>query len=260
MKIVKHKKGQFIIFATLIIAVMIISIGTIMYSTVTYFKHERWQEYLMVIDNIELGSRRVVELSLANYTILNGTNNQILVNNLNNWRTNLTKAYPAFGVALTYSAANGSHYAYGVNASYSFGLARLWYNETSFSAANAAFTLNLTSAGLTGYKFMATSFFRIRILNATNDDGTTLIILTADVEELTPLLNLQKNKFEVQVNGETISSANWTLKSARWSDEWGSFVYEIRCTSEMPLPPSYSVQVIAWDTRDIKVIANSTVT
>ena len=85
MKIVKHKKGQFIIFATLIIAIMIISIGTIMYSTVTYFKHERWQEYLMVIDNVELGSRRVVELSLANYTMLNGTNNQTLVNNLNNW-------------------------------------------------------------------------------------------------------------------------------------------------------------------------------
>lgn len=119
MKIVKHKKGQFIIFATLIIAIMIISIGTIMYSTITYFKHERWQEYLMVIDNIELGSRRVVELSLANYTMLNGTNNQILINNLNNWRTNLTNVYPGFGVALTYSPPDQGYKAYFHTNSYS---------------------------------------------------------------------------------------------------------------------------------------------
>jgi len=257
MKIVKHKKGQFIIFATLIIAIMIISIGTVMYSTVTYFKHERWQEYLMVIDNIELGSRRVVELSLANYTVFNGTNNQTLVNNLNNWRTNLINAYPGFGVALTYSAANGSHYAYGVNIVYSFGLARLWNNETSFSAANATFNLNMTSVGLVGYKFLVSTFLKVRIFNAnwssTNND---LVIYSAVYEEgLIPITNLDKSDFSIKdANNSTIPISS----SSRVYDITYGPIYSIYCANVTTNP--LSVQVTAIDARNISVIANSTVT
>jgi hypothetical protein len=255
MKIVKHKKGQFIIFATLIIAVMIISIGTIMYSTVTYFKHERWQEYLMVIDNIELGSRRVVELSLANYTILNGTNNQILVNNLNNWRTNLTKAYPGFGVALTYSAANGSYYAYDLNIDYSSGLACLWNNETSFSAANATFNLNITSVGLVGYKFLTSTLLKVRIFNATWSSNDLVIYLAVYEEGPTPVTNLDKTKFSIKdANNNTIPISS----SSRVYDVSYGPIYRIYCTNVNTNPLSAQVTVI--DARNIKVIANSTVT
>ncbi len=257
MKIVKHKKGQFIIFATLIIAIMIISIGMMMYSTVTYFKQERWQEYLMVIDNVELGSRRVVELSLANYTMFNGTNNQTLINNLNNWRTNLTKAYPGFGVALTYSAANGLHYAYGVNINYSYGLARLWYNETSFSAANVTFNLNMTSVGLVGYKFLVSTFLKVRIFNAnwssTNND---LVIYSAiHKEDATPITNLDKSDFSIKdANNNTIP----ILSSNRVYDMTYGPIYRIYCANITTNPSSVQVTVI--DARNIKVIANSTVT
>lgn len=257
MKIVKHKKGQFIIFATLIIAVMIISIGTIMYSTITYFKHERWQEYLMVIDNTELGSRRVVELSLANYTILNGTNNQILVNNLNNWRTNLTKAYPGFGVALTYSAANSAHYAYGVNISYSFGLARLWHNETSFSAANATFNFNITSVGLVGYKFFTSMLLKVSIFNATwSSTNNDLVIYSAVYEEgPTSITNLGKTDFSIKdANNNTIHISS----SSRVYDVSYGPIYRIYCANVTTNPLSAQVTVI--DARNIKVIASSTVT
>jgi len=255
MKIVKHKKGQFIIFATLIIAVMIISIGTIMYSTVTYFKHERWQEYLMVIDNIELGSRRVVELSLANYTILNGTNNQILVNNLNNWRTNLTKAYPGFGVALTYSAANGSYYAYGLNIDYSSGLARLWNNETSFSVANVTFNLNVTSVGLTGYRFLVSTLLKVRVFNATWSSNDLVIYSAVYEEGLTPITNLGKTDFSIKdANNNTIPISS----SSRVYDVSYGPIYRIYCANVTTNPLSAQVTVI--DARNIKVIANSTVT
>jgi len=236
---------------------MIISIGTIMYSTVTYFKHERWQEYLMVIDNIELGSRRVVELSLANYTMLNGTNNQILVNNLNNWRTNLTKAYPGFGVALTYSAANGSHYAYGVNINYSSGLARLWNSETSFSAANATFNLNMTSVGFVGYKFLVSTFLKVRIFNANwSSANNDLVIYSAVYEEgLTPITNLDKSKFSIKdANNSTIPISS----SSRVFDMTYGPIYRIYCANVTTDPSSVQVTVI--DARNIKVIANSTVT
>lgn len=234
---------------------MIISIGTIMYSTVTYFKHERWQEYLMVIDNIELGSHRVVELSLANYTILNGTNNQILVNNLNNWRINLTKAYPGFGVALTYSAANGSYYAYGLNIDYSSGLARLWNNETSFSAANVTFNLNVTSVGLTGYRFLASTLLKVRVFNATWSSNDLVIYLAVYEESLTPVTNLAKSKFSIKdANNNTIPIS---LLSRVYTINYGP-IYRVYCANVTTNPLSAQVTVI--DTRNIKVIANSTVT
>jgi hypothetical protein len=255
MKIIKHKKGQFIIFATLIIAIMIISIGTIMYSTVTYFKHERWQEYLMVIDNIELGSRRVVELSLANYTMLNGANNQTLVNNLNNWRTNLTKAYPGFGAALTYSAANGSYYAYGMNIDYSSGLARLWNSETSFSAANVTFNLNVTSVGLTGYRFLVSTLLKVSIFNATWSSNNLDIYLAVYEEGLTPITNLDESDFSIKdANNNTIPISS----SSRVYDMTYGPIYRIYCTNVTTNPLSAQVTVI--DARNIKVVANSTVT
>jgi hypothetical protein len=255
MKIVRHKKGQFIIFATLIIAIMIISIGTIMYSTVTYFKHERWQEYLMVIDNVELGSRRVVELSLANYTMLNGTNNQTLVNNLNNWQTNVTKAYPSFGVALTYSAANGSYYAYGMNINYSSGLAYLWNNATSFSAANATFNLNMTSVGFTGYKFLISTFLKVRIFNATWSSNDLEIYLAVYKEGLTPVTNLDANDFSIKdANNNTISISS----SNRIHHMTYGPIYRIYCTNVTANPVSAQVTLI--DARNIKVVASSAVT
>jgi len=255
MKIVKHKKGQFIIFATLIIAIMIISIGTLMYGTVTYFRQERWQEYLMVIDNIELDSNRVVELSLANYTILNGTNNQILVDNLNNWRTNLTKAYPGFGVALTHSIANSSYYAYGVNINYSYGLASLWNNGTSFSAANVTFGLDMSSIGLVGYKFLVSTFLEVRIFNATWSSNDLVSYLAVYEEGLTPITNLDKSDFSIKdANNNTIPISSL---SRVYDTSYGP-IYRIFCTNVTPNPISAQVTVI--DARNIKVIANSTLT
>ena len=255
MKIVKHKKGQFIIFATLVIAIMIISIGTVMYSTITYFRHERWREYLMVIDNIELGSSRVVELSLANYTMLNGTNNQTLIGNLNNWQTNVTKAYPSFGVALTYSAADGSYYAYGMNVNYSSGLCYLWNNATSFSAANVTFNLHMTAVGFTGYKFLISKLLKVRIFNATWSGNDLEIYLAVYKEGLISLPNLDTNDFSIKdANNNTILISSSKLV---YDMTYGP-IYRIYCAN-VTVPP-LSAQITLIDARNIKVVASSAVT
>lgn len=246
MKIVKHKKGQFIIFATLIIAIMIISIGTLMYSTVTYFKHERWQEYLMIIDNIELGSQRVVEISLANYTsTFNDT--QILINNLNQWQTNLTKAYPGFGVALTpfnVTLENGNQ---SINSHIS--------NLTYFSKASANFNFNITSVGLTGYKFVASAFLGV-ILNATYDDNELVIFVAVEKEDSTPVTNLDKDSFFIN-NTKLDDITNSTLTHFYEMDN-GVLRIIYRIVIPQDSAPS-NVLVAVVDARNIKVIANSTV-
>ncbi len=99
MRIMKQKRGQFIIIAALIVAIMMVSISITMYGAITYFKHERWEEYLAIIDNIKLGSYRVVEISLANYT--STLNNETLRYNLNQWANDVKRAYAGFGVILS---------------------------------------------------------------------------------------------------------------------------------------------------------------
>jgi len=247
MKIVNHKKGQFIVLATLTVAIMIVSIGMIMYGTITYFKHKRWQEYLMIIDNAELGSQRVVEISLANYTsTFNDT--QILTDNLNQWQMNLTKAYQGFGVALTYSDATIGNGTKSVMSQID--------NTMYFSGTNATIEIDITSVGLTGYKFVASAFLGV-ILNATYDNSNLVISIAVEKEDSTPVTDLNKNNFFI--NNESLANINSTLTHSYEmdNDDVLRIVYRIVILND---PGLSNVLVAVVDNRGIKVIANSTVT
>ena len=230
-KLIKNKKGQFIIIAFLMIAMMIISIGAVMHRAVTYYKHEPWQEYSTLIGSIELNSRRLVELSLANYT--HTQDNNTLRANLQKWQNNLTRIYPGYGVSLNYELASGTNY------NYYLGLIRHWNNTSSFSAANASFTLDITSIGLTGYKFMATAFLNLTTLNTTGNE----INLTVKGEDKTPITNLKKENF--QVSNLTITGVTPHY------DQKEVLVYTIKCNETIP----ESVTVKVWDSRGIQVTA-----
>jgi hypothetical protein len=249
MKIVRHKKGQFIVLAALTVAIMIISIGIIMYGTVTYFKHERWQEYLMIIDNIELGSQRVVEISLANYTST-FNDRQVLNKSLNQWQTNLTKAYPGFGVALTCSDATIGNGTKNVTSQIN--------NTMHFSSANANLNIDMTSVGLTGYEFVASAFLGA-ILNATYDSNDLVIFIAVEKESLTPVTNLNKNSFSI--NNESLANINSTLTHSYEMDNGVlRVIYRIVILNDPRFSGLSNAIVAVVDTRDIKVIANSTVT
>jgi len=233
-RLVEQKRGQFIVIAALMIAIMIVSIGAIMYGAVTYFRYERWEEYLAIVDNVKLGSSRVVEMSLAGYTLT--LDDETLKNNLDQWRSNVTKAYPGFGLTLTYSDATLSYY---------------WSNKTSFSAANASFNLDIASVGLTGYGFTASASLRVVILEYAIDKDLK-IYLTVEKEDLTPVTNLKKGNFQVNVTG--YGSVDFSV--ARYYDvEYGFFLYEISCPSVSSQPESVTVTVV--DKRGVKVIASS---
>jgi hypothetical protein len=232
-RLVKQKKGQFIIIAVLLMAIMIVSIGALLYSAVTYYKHEPWEEYLTLIGNIELSARHLVELSLSNYTHTLNTN--ILKVNLEQWQSNLAKIYPGHGIALTYSLANGTEY------NYSLGLAYDWNKTASFSAANATFDLDMASVGLTGYTFTATAFLNLTILNI--DSTNNKINVTVTGEDGMPITNLKKDNF--QVDGLDITSV-----TSRHDQNY-ILIYTITCETSPPL----NATVRVWDHRGIRVIA-----
>ncbi len=233
MRIVKNKKGQFIVIAVMMIALMVVSIGAIMYRTGTYYRQEQWEEYMTLMEHVRLGTIRLVEISLANYTA--SGNNSILKDNLDQWQNDLKKAYPGYGVILTYNLADGT------NINYSQGLASHWSETVSYSAANATFDLNMTSVGLEGYKFMTTAFLGLKILMTTTNE----ITVAATGEDGTPIKDLKKDNF--QVEGLNIASVTSSY------DETYILVYTIKCDETVPAPVTVTVR----DQRGIIVVAKS---
>jgi len=236
-----HKKGQFVIIAVLMIAIMIISIGAVMNRAVTYYKHEPWEEYLTLIGSVELGSRRLVELSLANYTNAITPDSNILKANLQKWQINLTRVYAGYGISINYTVANRLYNVYGTSINYVLGLNYTWQKPSSFSAANATFALDVNSIGLKGYKFASAAFLNLRILNVTVD--TNEITVAVKKENEVPVTALGKDNF--QVAGLDI------LKVTSRYDQQYLVVYKIKCAGVLTLP----VTVKLWDTRGIQVTA-----
>jgi len=255
MRTFRDRKGQFIIIAALFISIMIVSVSTIMYSTVTYFRHERWEEYLTIVDSIKSGSSKVMEVSLASYTQTN--NSAVLMDNLNQWIRDVRKAYPGFGINLNYTLESGIRSAYGVSLNYSLGLARVWKQPVSYSAANVTFTINLASVGLTGYSFSTHMFLRTNIRDAVWHSGSgkqyVLIYLSVDKDGSEPVINLLKGNFaEVKLNGVPQSF----LFKRYYSTTYSSFVYELRVNSVTSMPSS--VEVSLADTKGINTVSTAT--
>lgn len=238
MRIVENNKGQFIIIAVMIIAIMMISLSVTMYSASTYYKTERWEDYITLIDHVKLNTIRVVELSLANYTN-NPSDVSILKANLVKWQSDLRKAYPSYGVVLTYELANGPCEVYNVSVSYSQGLAANWSQSTSTSAANATFILSFESIGLEGYKFEATPCVSLKILNKTS----TEIFVAVKGEDDMPITELKEENFNV--NGVYIDDIT------SYYDRNEILVYKISYEGTLPSPTSVTV----FDLRGIKATA-----
>lgn len=255
MKIAGNERGQFIVIAALMISILVVSIGAIMYGAVTYFRHERWEEYLAVIDAVKTNSHRMVEISLANYTL---TGNQaVLKSNLEKWQRDLLETYAGLRIGLASNLTNGTQDIYGMTVQYNMSLAKDWNKQVSFSAANVTFDLNLTSIGLYGYKFITPVFLKMNIIDAlyfesSNEVGVRLIVQR---EDLIPINDLQAANFiEFQVDGE---NKTFTFNHYFDIETLNAFVYELRYNSQTQ-PSSITTTVSALDSRGIKVEGNAT--
>ena len=225
-KFLKEKNGQFIIIAILFIATMIISIGAILYSTVTYYKYEPWDEYNTIIDGIEISSRHLVELSIANYTNYNSPN--VLEDYLNYWKRDLITIYPGYGISLDYNFTdNGISYE---------------GDETHSSIiSDVTFYLNVSSLGLTGYQFDVLSSLEFEIVDTY--DGIDTLNVTVRSIEGTPILNLRKENFKIMNGSVGILSV-----TDSYSESYG-VVYSIKCDTILTNP----VDVSVCDERGIRL-------
>ncbi len=245
----REKKGQFVMIAVLLIAIMIISIGAVMHRAVTYYKHEPWDEYSTLVSNVETHSRRIVELSLCNFTNAeaNSRDSSVLLSNLARWQDDLTSIYPGYGIILDYSMPNGTFNLYGANAKYDLGLNCTWNKRSSFSAANASFSLDVSSIGLRGYKFDELAFLNLTIVGQYYSSQTLMINVTVVQEEKTPVIGLTEANFAV----DGFSHDPLTV-SAAWDQNY-TLLYTIECKGVASSPSLFTVS--AWDVRGIRVVA-----
>jgi len=269
MKVFRERKGQFIVIAALLLSIMIVSVSTVIYGTVTYFRQERWEEYVTIVDSLKTGSSNVLEISLAKYS--QTQNSTILRDNLNQWVRDVRKAYPGYGVDLSFTPLQGVRSAYGMSPAYNIGLNRTWDKKVSYSTANVSFNLNIASVGLTGYNFSAHVFLKMNITDALyypdNDQVGIRVIIQA--EGPTPVTSLQKSNFLLfQVDGAN-KTATFTLY--RYYESKGhptknptypalnAFVYELRYGDVTSQPSSLSVVIAIRDSRGIHVRGSDTI-
>jgi hypothetical protein len=223
----KQKDGQFIIIAVMFIAIMIISLGTILYSTSTYYKYEPWEEYLTRIGNIKLSSQRLVELSLANFTNTNPTTS-VLSENLRAWQKDLATIYPAYGIDLRYVLEND-------------GLSYNWSGKSGISSANVSFLLDINSLGLTGYDFKSNILLNLTVIEPPIENAINITI----TENGQPVINLKKDN--IAIDGYEI--ANITTHY----DEEYAIIYTIILDAAETI--SQPVTISVWDFKGIKVQA-----
>ncbi len=238
MRIGENKKGQFIMIAIMIIAIMMVSLTVTMYNASTYYKSERWEEYITLVDHVKLNTIRLLESSLSNHTS-NANNTSILQANLVNWQKDLKKAYPGLGVVLTYELPNGFYEAFNMSLLYNQGLNLSWNQPTSISTVRATFTLSLASIGLEGYRFEAAPSVILKILNVTSTEMNVAV----KGEDTLPIAALKKENFNV-------TGANIVSITPQY-DGNDLLIYKILCDKTIPNPAIVAVT----DPRGIRAVS-----
>ena len=258
MRLAKERKGQFIIIAAMLLSIMIVSVSTVIYGTVTYYRQERWEEYVTIVDSIKTASCNLLQIGLANYS--QTLNSEVLQNYFNRWIRDVRNAYPGYGVDVDYALASGIRSAYGIvpPMNYSLGLARKWNMQTSYVASNATVNINIASVGLTGYNFSSNVFLKMSIRDVVWYTGTgkwyVLFYVSVDKEGLEPVIGLQANNFAyVKLSGV---SQSFTMKRY-YSSVYKYFIYEIKVSSITSLPSSANVTLV--DSRGIKTVSYTTI-
>ncbi len=218
MKANRENRGQFIVIAIMLMAIMIVSIGALMNTAITYYKHEPWEEYSALVGDIEINSRKIAELSLAGYSN-SVKDDTILATNLIQWQNDLAKIYPGRGIVLSSSG----------------------YSMTGQSSSNpqasATLTLTINSIGLKGYKFLVNPSLSLDVDILSS--GAYNLSATVRSESGEPVAGLDASNFK-------INGASPTLVSPYY--ETDTLVYKIVYHGTSPM----TVEV--WDQRGIRAV------
>jgi len=263
-----NKRGQFIVIAILFISIMIISVAVFVYSTVTYYRYQRWEEYLTIVDNIRRNSQKVLRIGLANFTqnFLEGRVRDkgeyeayTLRGLFNSWERDLQKIYTGIGVDLEFNAVGNRLIASKWTVSDSSHIIKcFWYGSDSISSACANLSIALFSYDFYGYHTTLEEYLRLQVDTSYIDMNQSEIrslnvIVTKENEN--PCFGLTNSNFEVVwFNNET---DNWDEASIANVTYKESGRYILNFTNPIPKPYYKWLFISVTDQRGIVTVCST---
>ena len=247
---------------------MIISVAVFVYSTVTYYRYQRWEEYLTIVDYIRRNSQKVLRIGLANFTqnFLEGTvrNKEeyeayTLRGLFSSWERDLQKIYAGIGVDLEFNAVGNRLIAskWTVNDN-SHIIKCFWYNPDSISSACANLSIALFSYGFYGYHTILEEYLRLQVDTSYIDMNKSKIqslnvIVTKENEN--PCFGLTDSNFEViWFNNETNSWDEASIANVTYKE---SGRYTLNFTNPIPKPYYKWLFISVTDQRGIVTVCST---
>ena len=248
---------------------MIISVASIMYGAITYFRHERWEEYLSVIDQIRTSSQGLMEINLANFTktcFEKHTHDRSVFNNLlNRWKNDLKNGLS--GLALSVDFLNNSQLLSPpqvVGGNYIperrvYNLVKCyWYYPVSVSSAYSDLAVNMSKFGLYGYRVPILIYLNTEVdLSYLDEEPAQIDSLTIIVtrEQQSPVMGLKADNFLVYRFDPSVEDwVNATIKKVARRLGGG---YELTFENSIEKPYYKWLFVTVTDTRGITVVSST---
>lgn len=257
----KRERGQIIVIAAIIISIMVISLSNILYAFSMLHRPRMWEDYTGVVGNVIIGTRRVMAVSLANYTYCydQGLDPSVireeLKGNIDGWRGALEEnkhVLPGQGLRFNYSLSEGTQTASGVSVTYDLGLNASWGNPVSISTANSTYELDLLKPGIKGYKFFLVTLVKMNITSAEydaqSDDLKIELTLTNEAEKVISGLKRENFTSVKYYDGTWVDVTDFSL-----TEYSTKYVIKFSVTQQ-----PQEISVTAIDPRFIIVRGNST--
>jgi hypothetical protein len=268
MKNARQRRGQFIIISALLVAILIVSVGAIMYGAITCFKNEQWAEYLSIINQIRTGSQRLMEITLANFTrngFENGMVNRSLINDvLNEWRTSLRKSFPGYGISIDF--INSSMLlspAMFIDGIYIperqvYFIKCYWYYPSSVSGFYLDFAVNLSHFGFYGYRTDLLIYLNAEIdLSYLSQSPSQIdsLEITVTREHQTPVSGLNSDNFIVHRYDPAVN--DWRTVNISKVAYQLTGIYKLTFAENIPQPYYKWLLVAVKDERDITTVSTT---
>ena len=261
-KFARGKRGQFVIIAALMVVIMIVSIAVVMYSTVSYYRYESWEEYMGSVDNVMAGTKEVLVFTLANYTknmYEKGVANKSVVGDmLIRWATDLYKAFPSYGLNVTFSEAIMWAYNRPI---YNF-IKCYWYRPEGLSGVCAEVKIDSLKFGFYGYNTSVLYCLYAKVdisYIERNPDFVRNINVTVLKENRQPVVDLTAANFEVLMfdpdlgDWKTVILVNRTYSNDKAVASNGTYTLEFADPSSIPKPYYKWLIITVHDDRGIYV-------
>jgi hypothetical protein len=268
----RRRRGQLLVFAGIVLALLIFYIAITVHTTSTSYQNMRYEEVKEMVDNLNEDFQRALKHILASMTQEYNATAEMNTPRYNSferftlWMKTAIRTFSARGMQLNFTfnkvllqPQKLLFGKYKFPERYVYDLAKLyWYSPQSISAISANFTLNVPGSGFYGWKGQALILLNMTVYvdSIINDNklGTELTV-TLNKEYGEPVEDLTENNFRI---------AYFDTSTKKWENAHivtvlnnggGNYTIYFKSIQDKIIADPYNKYIIVWaiDNRGIIV-------